>query len=323
MKIGYIGGFWATNIGNSAYNLGSLHLLSKLIGEENVFFLNDPPAHFWNEGGKNPKKAFDFLSRVSGIDLVLVSGPVLSKQLPLVYGETFSALAKRGIKVGFISAGLSAYDSEEASIVRDFFQKFPPYVIITRDYVSYRTLKEMDLDLNIFNGICTGFYIGEAARTVKLDMEPYIVYNFARRSEPVFCLRGGEIAFRKRRIIDRYPKTLDGNLIVRTVSEIFRYFDMMIFNRPNVYYSDLPQNYFSIYKNSELVLSERVHTCVATLSLGGRAMYISHTKRSMDGRRNLLHRVGLSEIYERPVSLDFDLLSEEKLKIENFLKTNI
>lgn len=323
MKIGYIGGFWATNIGNSVYNLGSLHLLSKLVGEENVFFLNDPPAHFWNEGGKNPKRAFDFLSRVAGVDLILASGPILSKRLPLVYGETVSALTKRGIKFGFISAGLSAYDSEEASIVRDFFQKFPPYIIATRDDVTYRTLKEMDLNLNIYNGICTGFYIGEAARTVEMDIEPYVVYNFARKSEPIFSLLGNELTFRKKKITDRYPKTLGGNLIVRTVSEMFHYFDLMIFNRPNVYYSDLPHNYLSIYNNAAFVLSERVHTCVATLSLGGKAMYIAHTKRSMDGRRNLLLRLGLSEIYERPASLNFDLLSEEKLKIEKFLKTNI
>jgi hypothetical protein len=39
MKIGYIGGFWATNIGNSFYDLGVLHLLEKLYGKENVYFI--------------------------------------------------------------------------------------------------------------------------------------------------------------------------------------------------------------------------------------------------------------------------------------------
>lgn len=323
MKIGYIGGFWATNIGNSVYNIGCLYLLSKLVGQENVFFLNDPPAHFWNESGKNPKNAFDFLSHISGIDLLLVSGPVLSKQLPLVYGKIFLELVKRGIKIGFISAGFSAYDLKEASVVRAFFQKFPPHFIVTRDDVTYRILKEMALNLNVYSGICNGFYIGEVAKTIELDMESYVIYNFARKSEPVLNFSGDEILFRKRKFTEGYPQTFDGNLIVRTISERFHYFERMIFNRPNVYYSDLPQNYFSLYKNSKFVFSERVHTCVATLSLGGKAMYFSHTKRSLDGRRNLLHKVGLLEIYQRPVSLNLELLLEEKLKMEKFLRKNM
>ena len=48
MKIGYIAGFWATNIGNSFYNLGALYLLKKIFGEQNVFFIPDPPQWLWN-----------------------------------------------------------------------------------------------------------------------------------------------------------------------------------------------------------------------------------------------------------------------------------
>jgi len=323
MKIGYIGGFWATNIGNSVYNLGTIYLLTKLYGKENIYFLNDPPAHFWNENGENPKKSFDFLSHVADLDIVLVSGPVLSKRLPNVYRKIFSALVKRGIKIGYISAGLSSYDPEEINILKSFFQEFPPYIVITRDEITYSALKKINGRMNLYNGICTGFYIGEAMNIAHMDIGPYIVYNFARRNEPIFSITNDKINFRQRKVIDSFPETLDGNLIIRTVSEGFKYFKFMIFNRPNIYYSDLPHNYLSIYKHANLVLSERVHTCVATLSLGGKAMYIAHSRRSLQRRRYLFDRLNLFKIYEKPVSLDFNILSEEKDNLENFLKNNM
>lgn len=323
MKIGYIGGFWATNIGNSVYNLGTIYLLTKLYGKKNIYFLNDPPAHFWNENGENPKKSFDFLSHIDGVDIVLVSGPVLSKRLPNVYRKIFSTLTKRGIKIGYISAGLSQYNSEEINILSNFFQEFPPYIITTRDEVTYSALKKINIRMNLYNGICTGFYVGDAVNITPMDISPYIVYNFARSNEPIFTINNNEINFRKRKITDGYPKTLDSNLIIRTVSEGFKYFKFLIFNRPNVYYSDLPHNYLSIYKHAKLVLSERVHTCVATLSLGGKAMYVPISKRSLDGRSKLFDRLSLSKIYEHPVTLNSGLLSEEKSKLENFLKNNM
>ena len=30
-KVGYVGGFWASNIGNSFYNIGAIHILKKTI----------------------------------------------------------------------------------------------------------------------------------------------------------------------------------------------------------------------------------------------------------------------------------------------------
>jgi len=323
MKIGYIGGFWATNIGNAVYNLGSIYMLEKLYGDTNVYFLNDPPAHFWDENGGNPKKAFDFLSHLADLDIVLVSGPVLSKQLPYVYRKTFSALTKRGIKIGYISAGLSKYTSEEIDVVGSFLQEFPPYIITTRDVITYSALKELNGKMNLYNGICTGFYVGDAVNIAAMDIGAYIVYNFSRRNEPIFSIKDGKVYFRERRRTDKFPETLDENVILRTVSERFRYFKFMIFSRPNTYYSDLPHNYLSIYKHAKLVLSERVHTCVATLSLGGKAMYIARSRRALEGRRALLDRLKLANIYEQPISLDQDLLSEEKRKLEDFLKHNM
>ena len=46
MRIGYIGGHWHTNIGNSFYNIGALHLLKKLY-PDSVYFIPDPAQEYW------------------------------------------------------------------------------------------------------------------------------------------------------------------------------------------------------------------------------------------------------------------------------------
>ena len=94
----------------------------------------------------------------------------------------------------------------------------------------------------------------------------------------------------------------------------------------NTYYSDLPYGYFSILKSAKLVFSDRVHTCAATLIFGGKAMYIKHASRSNDTRNTLFSRIGLPEIYKKPVSLDMNYIESEKHKmflyLEKIVKTS-
>ena len=47
MRVGYIGGSWSTNIGNSFYNMGALWLLKNVYGNDNVSFIPDPPQVYW------------------------------------------------------------------------------------------------------------------------------------------------------------------------------------------------------------------------------------------------------------------------------------
>ena len=63
-----------------------------------------------------------------------------------------------------------------------------------------------------------------------------------------------------------------------------------------------------------MTLSNRVHANVATLSYGNRAMYFSDSKRAL-----LLDRVGLSEIYERPMKIDQSLIDDELAALEGAL----
>ena len=81
---------------------------------------------------------------------------------------------------------------------------------------------------------------------------------------------------------------------------------------------DTPPGFLIAYANSLLTLSNRVHANVATLSYGNKAMYFSDSKRA-----KLLDRVGLNEIYNKPMSLSKEVLDNELNSLKTFIKNSI
>ena len=59
-----------------------------------------------------------------------------------------------------------------------------------------------------------------------------------------------------------------------------------------------------------------MHSCAVTLAYGHSAMLFVKTNRV-----GLLERVGAGEITKKPVKLDMELVSEEKTKLVQWLKT--
>ena len=62
-----------------------------------------------------------------------------------------------------------------------------------------------------------------------------------------------------------------------------------------------------------------MHTCAAGLILGSSCMYIKGQRRSKDGRNNIFLRLGLHDIFERPVALDMSYIESEKKIMKNEL----
>jgi len=317
MKIGYIGGFWATNIGNSFYNLGALHLLKKMFGENNVYFVPDPPQEYWSTI-KNDYKMIQNLD----LDLFIITGPSLNKWHIDVFKPIFDVLKSKGKKIAYLSVGASAYTEEEATIVSDFINKYPIEFVMTRDDSTYALYKDK-VNCKIFDGICTSMYLNDAVNVPNV-IDEYIVSNFSFLKEPKIEYKNKEWIF-NHSLLPQFQDKINNYKVVRPNNSFFipsfpkLHKGGLVFNRNNVYYSDLPYGYLSILKSAKKVFSDRVHTCAATLILGGEAMYIKGSKRSNDGRKNLFSRIGLSEIFNRPVKLDMKLIKKEKENMELFL----
>lgn len=307
MKIGYIGGFWATNIGNSFYNLGALYLLKKIFDEKNVYFVPDPPGWMWNV-----ENNYDFISKIK-LDLVFISGPCLNYKIVSVYKPIFEAFKKNNIKIAFISVGASKYTKDESEFVQNFLNEYNVNYMFTRDEETYNLYKECSFP--VYNGLCTSMFLNDATSVIPIqESEKYNVMNFSFSHEPIIEEVKNNYIIKKRKLF-KFQKSLSNMKIVRPNNTMFSRIKYFLFNRDNIYYSDLPYGYLSIFKHAENVFSDRVHSCAATLILGGKAMYIKGSKRSHDGRNNLFKRIKVDTIYEKPSSLDFEYINEEKNKM--------
>jgi hypothetical protein len=317
MNVGYIGGFWATNIGNSFYNIGMLQLLKSILGKKNVHFIPDPPQVNW----PTLKNDYSIISKLD-IDLYIISGPILGYPIKKIYSQIFNQIRQKGGQIGFVSAGAVNYSDEEAEFVLNFLSDYDIRFIFTRDRQTYDLYKNK-LPTYIYNGLCTSMFLNEAI-SPPLIIGKYAVTNFPFWHEPKINFVNNNWVVKSAPIVRR-QKEIFGLPIVRLQSSgIIPNFRLirtskMVYTRRNMYYSDLPYGYLSILKSADYIFSDRVHTCAAGLIFGRSCMYVRGQKRSKDGRNNIFLRLGLPEIYHKPVKLNMPYIDSEKLKMKNAL----
>jgi hypothetical protein len=317
MNIGYIGGFWATNIGNSFYNIGMIKLLKSIQGESKVHFVPDPPQVNW----ASLRGDYNIISKLD-IDLYIISGPILGYDLEKIYSKIFDQISKRGGKIAFISAGAVDYSEAEAESVARFLSKHNVPFVFTRDSQTYELYKDR-LDAHVYDGLCTSMFLNDAVAPPDIN-EDYVVTNFPYLHEPVLTKLDKKWVVEKSIFLPRQEEIL-GIPVVRLQSKGIipnvRFFrtEKLLYSRKSMYYSDLPFGYLSILKSAKLVFSDRVHTCAAGLILGSCCMYIKGQRRSKDGRNNIFLRLGLPDIFDRPVSLDMPYIELEKKKMKDEL----
>lgn len=307
LKVAYIGGSWSSNIGNAFYNLGTGAILSS-IDKVDSYFIPDPPH--WKEHVNND---FDIIGNLD-VDLVILTGPCLNLKLPKIFSRSFARLTKRGVRLGFLSAGMSLYDEGEAKAVKNFLEQFKPSFIFTRDRDTYEFLKILD-DVILYDGLCTSMFLNNALKVPDLALERYYVFNFDGNKEPFIELTD-EGYYRIHNPRRKPQDNLNGLPIIRTDNRSITDGYNRIYSSSNVYHSDLPYGYLSILKGAEVVFSERVHTCASTLILGGTALFVPVAKRSFEKRSRLFDRLGIPDIFEQPSRLDFKYIESEKAKMK-------
>lgn len=317
MNIGYIGGFWATNVGNSFYNIGMMKLLKSIQGEDNVHFVPDPPQVNW----AGLRGDYSVIPKLD-IDLYIISGPILGYDLKKIYSGIFDKITKNGGKIAFISAGAVDYSETEAESVAGFLRKYNVPFVFTRDSQTYELYKDR-LDGHVYDGLCTSMFLNDAVVPPDIN-EDYVVTNFPYWHEPVLTSLEDKWSAKTSIFLPRQDEIL-GLPVVRLQSKGIipnvRFFrtEKLLYTRRNMYYSDLPYGYLSILKSAKIVFSDRVHTCAAGLILGSSCMYIKGQRRSKDGRNNIFLRLGLPDIFDGPVSLDMPYIESEKTKMKKEL----
>jgi len=320
VKVGYIGGSWSTNIGNSFYNLGALWLLKNVYGDDNVSFVPDPPQVYWGSLDHD----YGLIAKLE-VDLLVLSGPILGSNLKTIYKNIFDNAKKKGQSIGFISAGSVLYTEEEADLVSEFLNQYKISFVFTRDSDTYNFYNKK-LNTVVFDGLCTSMFLDNAISPINLDSN-HAVFNFSYFHDPEIIKTNDTWVVTKRRLFKPVQAALFNYPIVRIKSSPYfpniRFIKStkLVFPRKNMYYSDLPYGYLSIIKSAKYVFSDRVHTCAAGLVFGSKCMYIKGGSRSKDGRNSLFLRLGLEGIYTEPVSLDFDYIKTEKENMVSKLRS--
>ena len=107
-------------------------------------------------------------------------------------------------------------------------------------------------------------------------------------------------------------------MVVRTDQRSHPHFRSKVYAHNNSFCADVPYGYINLYANSQLTLSDRVHSCAVTLAFGHSAMLFVKTNRV-----GLLERVGAGEITKRPVQIDTEKLKAEKEQMVEWLKKTL
>lgn len=352
MKVAYCTGFWCTNIGNGFFGLGVDYALKKILDEKNVTIVSDLQTYTTSYGKRLyvSDNQLEYISKLE-IDFVVLAGPVINKYFLGLWKDILLKLQDRGVGYILLSTGVMKLDMESREAIKDFFTICPPYAFSSRDEFAYREFGVYAK--HAYNGICFSFYAPEAYNACGIkDLTPYIVYNFDKISEPFvwldgesnreatscfefmgekYCLANSKIMTALSSKTDRFTdalayimsvfparkrKSFVGRYrVVRTDHRFHPHFRRKIYRQPNSYVADLPYGYLNLYANAELTLSDRVHACAVALAFGNSAMLFSKTNRS-----ELLERVGATDICNRPVKLDMELLNEEKEKQLQWLR---
>jgi Polysaccharide pyruvyl transferase len=348
--VALVSGHWGQNIGNAFFNIGGKYILEQALPNHRVEYIQDQPGYrtFHNQSKGNPSHDFGLLKYLD-IDYIVLQGPLLTGSFRPLWEETFRAYQARGVKIILLSAGFFKYTPEEIAAARSFLKEFPPYLISTRDHKTFEHVK--DLSERVYSGIDSALFVPEVYKPFKLVAPPYITVNFDRRPEPAITLAqhkqglpstveesfealgqhwgltfpGLQARFAKSgkarayigAALDRrkLPAEIAGHVVVRPDHRHWPHMTYKVYQQPNGMSSDEPFTYFTIYADTTLTLSDRVHACVATLAYGKPAMMFSYSARSA-----LFDRLGLEDIRKRPMTLDQTWLANERAAEIAFLK---
>jgi hypothetical protein len=354
MKISFILGDWARNIGNAFFQLGGLHVLKTILPNAKFSIIGEQPGYpsYWNPRCGNPANYFEMATQMD-TDLLVLMGPMFRPETQKIWGDSLEKLLHRGTKLVLLGVAAMNYEREHIATYREFLKKYPPVLFTSRDTETYKQLG--DLAEYAYDGIDFAFFLPELYQPVGFFSEvERLVLNFDKIPEPEIRINNpfhspaaqnnslnAQFNFNSETWYLRFPKYrsklarhsrhlmfLEGVLFrSKSFSKIGQYEIIRTDHRPhpmisrktyrgkNMFTNDTPYPYLEIYSQSVLTLSNRIHACVAALSYGRSAMLFSSSPRV-----RMLERLGLQNITNHPVYIDPNVLQREKEKLIMFLQ---
>lgn len=330
-RVALVSGFWGQNVGNAFFNLGGRRLLEEAGCA--VSFVQDMPAYatFRNERRGNYPNAFPLLDHLD-VDVVVLQGPLFTVNFANIWRAQLERLAERGVGWAVLGGAFRKYVAEEKQVAREVVADVPPRFLSTRDRPSAEMLAGLATPCR--SGLDSAFFLPEAFEPPSMRTD-FVTFTFDHYPEPrltpdpagaiaigdaLLSPRHralGEWAARRSKAHamasriggrpNRLPAEIAGIPIVRPDHRTNPHLPFKIYKDANSIASDDPWTYLTLYANTSLTYSDRVHACVATIAYGRPAMF-----RNPGTRRSVLFEAaGCRSIATEPSTMSEELRCDE------------
>lgn len=333
MKILVENSTW-NNIGDGFYQSALYVLIKKLYPDATVLMEEGPITRAFRPKSDWQKKNTLELMNYQSADLHIFSGPMI-RQILSNYKQKIMDIKAAGEQYAFISASAAGISEELRKETGEFFLKYPPLFLSSRDEFTYNQFK--DYIKNSYNGICTAFLVNKMLPVDQLRPDfRFFISSFYRELEPFYKMKNGEvdlntieldrkanyfgISHRFSRHLNRFrpqQESLNGHKIVRVQQEVSTKFNHINFALPNSFLSFNLLSYLALYKSADFTISDRVHSCAVSLAFGKPARLFTKSPRA-----GIFTRLGFDYSKNNGIMYpNMDIIDVETEKLSSYIKS--
>ncbi|WP_160311506.1 polysaccharide pyruvyl transferase family protein [Rhodopirellula islandica] len=315
------------NIGDGFYQFSLYYMLKSVFADADIAMLEGPIERAFRP--RNFKDNAFKLNLIQEADLFVLSGPIMSVSFIEEYGGLIKKIIASGKKYCLLSVHGNGKAQKENL---DFLSRYSPVAFSSRDPQTYELYK--DCCGKSLNGVCAASLVSKTCPVADIcESERYVTVSFYEAFEPpIEAGEDGAIHAPRKRIekerhwkwmrhlewMRRYPSDIDGVKIIRPVHDIGYKFSHLNFAKPNSFLSYNPLSYLSLYKQTELTVSNRVHAVLPTLSFGNPAVYYGTTARN-----GVFERLGIDLRYGCEIRVPQATLDKEFFVMTQFLESSL
>lgn len=273
LKIAYYGNCWMTNLGEAFIDIGALELLKQALPESNIIFVT-PMSHYYNNAMRlqspkmltSKKKCFRNAAHLGlyiKADVFVMSGMFATEDFLRTGSATYWVKdfleTHPNIKVLFMGIGGQLYSQKETDTFFEYIKKKINLVgFISRDNETYKSYS--DLLPNCYPGIDCAFFVSDVYDPRGFSAKDYIVSAFNNMPEPHNLRFSKDTVIRPQHMFygARYDESIR-----------------------NIFISDSPYDYLSLYANAKEVHTDLVHATIVSLTYNIKVKYYHDSKRSL------------------------------------------
>jgi len=332
MKILVENSTW-NNVGDGFYQTALFAMIKDLYPEHEVYMEEGPTNRAFRVKGRR-KSNFFHLMDYQDADVHIFSGPMI-RQILTNYKEKIETIKKKGNAYMLISVsgvgGTEALRRETG----EFLRKHPPLLLSSRDEETYNRYKD-DVPQS-YNGICAAFLVNRLPVDQITPGFPFFISSFYRELEPIYHTNGTvsleNLLLNRKKTFFNLPHDYSRHLnflrpqqekvgehrIVRVHQDLSTHYYHIKFSHPNSFMSFNPLSYLALYKSADFTVSDRVHSCAASLAFGKPARLFTSSPRA-----GIFDRLGIDYKTNNGIMKpNLAIIDEEMVKLQNVIKRTL